>query len=97
VNQIDKYFELHNIMDDNQRISISMLGTISIIIAENKNTAEDNNETTQYMKPQHQNNTFIDRKQCSLSSSRGKPLVEKCSITIIIKTKTSHALNSYLY
>jgi hypothetical protein len=39
------------------------------------------------MKPQHQNNTFIDRKQCSLASSRGQPLVEQSSITIILKTK----------
>ena len=40
-----------------------------------------------YMEPQHQNNTFIDRKQCSLASSRGNPPIEQCSITIILKTK----------
>jgi hypothetical protein len=39
------------------------------------------------MKPQHQTNTFIDRKQCSLSYSRGKPLVEQSSITIILKIR----------
>ena len=39
------------------------------------------------MKPQHQNNTFIDRKQCSLVFSRGQPPVEQSSITIILKTK----------
>jgi hypothetical protein len=39
------------------------------------------------MKPQHQNNTFIDRKQCSLASSRRKPLVEKRFITIILKIR----------
>jgi hypothetical protein len=39
------------------------------------------------MKPQHQNNTFIDRKQCSLASLRGKPPTEQHSITIILKTK----------
>jgi hypothetical protein len=39
------------------------------------------------MKPQHQNNTFIDRKKCSLASLRGKPPIEKHSITIIIYTK----------
>jgi hypothetical protein len=39
------------------------------------------------MKPQHQNNTFIDRKQCSLASSRGKPPAEQRSITIILKTR----------
>jgi hypothetical protein len=33
------------------------------------------------------NNTFIDRKQCPLSSSRGKSLADKCSIRIIIKEK----------
>ena len=39
------------------------------------------------MKPQHQNNTFIDRKQCSLVSSRGKPLGEEIFITKNFKTK----------
>jgi hypothetical protein len=64
-----------------------MLATRSIIIAKKKDIAENNNRittininvvennniTTNYVEPQHQNNTFIDRKQCSLSSSRGKP------------------------
>ena len=36
--------------------------SISIIIAENINIAKNNNRTTQYIKPQHQKNTFIDRK-----------------------------------
>jgi hypothetical protein len=63
----------------------------------NINTTENNNGTTQYMKPQDQNNTFIDRKQCSVASSRGKPPTEKFSITIILKTETSHALKSYLF
>jgi hypothetical protein len=48
-----------------------------MIIAGNINIAENNNGTTKYMKPQHQNNTFIDRKQCSLASSRGKPPAEQ--------------------
>jgi hypothetical protein len=39
------------------------------------------------MKLQHQNNTFIDRKQCSLASSRRQPLAEQHSITIIPKKK----------
>jgi hypothetical protein len=43
------------------------------------------------------NDTFIQRKQRSLSSSRGQPLVEQSSNTIIINTKTSHASYSYLY
>jgi hypothetical protein len=43
------------------------------------------------------NNTFIERKQCSLASSRGKPPTEQSSITIILKTKISHASYSYLY
>jgi hypothetical protein len=78
-----------------------LLGTRSIIIEEkrnivennsgitigNGNTAENNNKTTNYMEPQHQNNTFIDRKQCSLASSRGKPPTEQSSITIILKTR----------
>jgi hypothetical protein len=38
------------------------------------------------MKQQHQNNTFIDRKQGSLSSLREKHPAEKRSITIILKT-----------
>jgi len=39
------------------------------------------------MKPQHQNNTFIDRKQCSLASLRGQPPAKQHSITIILKKK----------
>jgi hypothetical protein len=39
------------------------------------------------MKSHNQNNTFIDRKQFSLSSSRGKPPPEKSSITIILNSK----------
>jgi len=40
---------------------------------QNINIVENNKRTTQYMKPHHQNNTFTDRKQCPLASSRGKP------------------------
>jgi hypothetical protein len=40
-----------------------------------------------YMETQHQNNTCIDRKQCSLASSRGKPPAEKSSIIIILEKK----------
>jgi hypothetical protein len=39
------------------------------------------------MEPQHQKYTFIDRKQGSLASSRGKPPAEQRSITIILKKK----------
>jgi hypothetical protein len=92
-------------------LSYHLLGTRSIIIAEkrnivennsgiaagNENTTENNSRTANYMEPQHQINIFIDRKQSSLASSRGQPQVEKSSITIILKTKTSHALDSYLY
>jgi hypothetical protein len=49
------------------------------------------------MEPQHKNYTFIDRKQGSLASSRGKPQEEKISITIIFPDKTSHTLYSYKY
>jgi hypothetical protein len=78
-----------------------MLGTRSIIIAKNRNTAKNNsgiatknrniaenkNGTTNYMEPQHQNNTFFDRKQCSLASSRGKPPTKDRFITIILKKR----------
>jgi hypothetical protein len=63
----------------------------------NINIVENNSGTTQYMKPKHQNNTFIYRKQCSLASSRGKPPAEKCSITIILKKRLSNTSYSYLY
>jgi hypothetical protein len=53
---------------------------------ESINIAENNRGTTKYMEPQHQYDTFIDRKQCSLSSSKGKPLAEKIFITLILKT-----------
>ena len=69
-----------------------ILGTRYIKIASNKKIVEKKNETTQYMKPQHQNNTFIDRKQCSLASSRWKPLAEQCSITMILKINFSYPL-----
>jgi hypothetical protein len=39
------------------------------------------------MEPKHQNYTFIDKKQCSLPSSRGKTSLEKSSITIIFQEK----------
>ena len=39
------------------------------------------------MKQHHENNIFIDKKQFSLASSRGKPPIKKNSITIILKTK----------
>jgi hypothetical protein len=45
------------------------------------------------MKPQHQNNTFIDTKQCSLVSLRGKPSAQQSSITIILKKKLLVPLN----
>ena len=67
------------------------------IYYKNINIGENNNGTTQYMKQQHQNNIFIDRKQCSFASSRGQPPADQLSITIILKTKTYHALDSYLY
>ena len=53
--------------------------------------------TTKYMEPQHQNNTFNDKKQCSLATSRGKPPTEQISITINLKTNPSHTFYSYLY
>jgi hypothetical protein len=37
----------------------------------------DINGTTKYEKRNTRKNTFIQRKECSLSSSRGKPPVEK--------------------
>jgi hypothetical protein len=43
---------------------------------ENRNIVENNNGIEKYMDPQHRNHTFIDRKQCSLASLRGKPPVE---------------------
>jgi hypothetical protein len=72
----------------------NVLGTRSIIIAEkrniavnnnettiwNWNTVENNNETTNYMEPQHQYNTFIDRKQHSLSPLRGGNLQHRRDI-----------------
>jgi hypothetical protein len=75
-----------------------LLGTISIIIEEKRNTAKSDNKITKkngnttknnsgtmnYMEPKHQNNRFIDRKQCSLASSRGTLLAEQRSITIIL-------------
>jgi hypothetical protein len=48
------------------------------------------------MKPKHQNNTFIDRKKCSLASSTGQPPTEKHSITIILKTKI-HVTPTIIY
>jgi hypothetical protein len=47
----------------------------------------DINGTTKYEKSNTRNNTFIQRKQCSLASSRGKPPAEQSSITIILKTR----------
>jgi hypothetical protein len=43
------------------------------------------------------NDTFIQREQSSLASSRGKPPAKQRYITIILKTNTSHASYSYLY
>jgi hypothetical protein len=64
---------------------------------ENINIAGNNNGTSKQMDPQHQNNMFIDRKQCSLASLRGKPLAEKSYITKILKTRPSYTFYSYLY
>jgi hypothetical protein len=75
---------------------LKLLRNKSIIIAENRNTSEINNRRTKYKEPKHQNNTLIDRKQCSLVALRGKPPTKQRSITIIVKKKTSHALDSYL-
>jgi hypothetical protein len=43
------------------------------------------------------NDTFIDTNSSSLASSRGKPPIEKSYITIILKTKLSHAFYSCSY
>ena len=43
------------------------------------------------------NNTFIQREQCSLASSWGKPIAERSSITIISQDNLYHASYSYLY
>jgi hypothetical protein len=47
----------------------------------------DINGTTKYENNNTINNTFIQRKQCSLTSSRGQPAAKQSSILIILKTK----------
>ena len=88
-----------------------MLGTISIMIKENKNmtvnnnrttieninTAEHNNETTKYMEPQHQNNTFIETRAMFTCVSRGATSNRAALYYNYSQDKTSHALDSYLY
>jgi hypothetical protein len=67
------------------------------VICRNKNIQQIPMEQQNIENRNTNNNTFIERKQCSLASSRGKPPTEQSSITINLKTNISHASYSYLY